>query len=59
MSSDQAKELRRQGIAAAKAGQADQARQFLQQSLRIEPRNEAAWLWLVSLAREQREKFFI
>ncbi len=58
VASDQAKELRRQGIAAAKAGQADQARQFLQQSLRIEPRNEAAWLWLVSLARDQRERFF-
>lgn len=58
MASDQAKELRKQGIAAAKAGQADEARQLLQQSLRIEPLNEAAWLWLVSLAREQREKFF-
>jgi tetratricopeptide (TPR) repeat protein len=58
VASDQAKELRKQGIAAAKAGQTDQARQLLQQSLRIEPRNEAAWLWLVSLAREQREKFF-
>lgn len=58
MASDQAKELRKQGIAAAKAGQADQARQLLQQSLRIEPNNEASWLWLVSLAKDQREKMF-
>lgn len=58
MASDQAKELRKQGIAAAKAGQVDQARQLLQQSLRIDPKNEASWLWLVSLARDQREKMF-
>ena len=58
MASDQAKELRKQGIAAAKAGQVDQARQLLQQSLRIEQQNEASWLWLVSLAKDQREKMF-
>ncbi len=58
MASDQAKELRKQGIAAAKAGDVEQARQLLQQSLRAEPQNEAAWLWLVSLARDQREKMF-
>ncbi|GIL11459.1 MAG: hypothetical protein BroJett038_01790 [Chloroflexota bacterium] len=56
MASEQAKELRRQGIAAAKAGQKDQARQLLQQSLRLEPSSEAAWLWLMSVARDQREK---
>lgn len=58
MSSDQARELRQQGIAAAKAGQKDQARQLLQQSIRIEPNNEAAWLWLASVARDQRERVF-
>ncbi len=58
MSSDQAKELRRQGIAAAKAGQRDQARQLLQQSLKLEPRNEVAWVWMVNLALDQRERFF-
>ncbi|NWG17151.1 MAG: tetratricopeptide repeat protein [Chloroflexi bacterium] len=56
MASEQAKELRRQGIAAAKAGQKDEARQMLQQALRLEPTNEAAWLWLMSVARDQREK---
>jgi tetratricopeptide (TPR) repeat protein len=56
--SDQARELRQQGIAAAKAGQKDQARQLLQQSIRLEPNSEAAWLWLASVARDQRERVF-
>ncbi|MCC6616741.1 MAG: tetratricopeptide repeat protein [Anaerolineae bacterium] len=58
MASDQARELRHQGINAAKAGQKDLARQLLQQSIRIEPRNEAAWLWLASVARDPRERLF-
>lgn len=58
MASEQARNLRRQGIAAAKAGQNDQARTLLQQSLRLDPSNEAAWIWLASLARDQRERLF-
>jgi tetratricopeptide (TPR) repeat protein len=58
VASEQAKELRRQGIAAAKAGQKDEARRLLQGSLRLEPYNEAAWLWLTSVARDQRERLF-
>ncbi len=58
MASEQAKELRRQGIAAAKAGQKDQARQLLQQSLRLEPGSEVGWLWLASVAQNQRERMF-
>lgn len=58
MSSDRARELRKQGIAAAKAGQKDEARKLLQQALKLEPRNEAAWLWLLSVARDQRERMF-
>jgi tetratricopeptide (TPR) repeat protein len=58
VSSEQAKELRKQGIAAAKAGQKDQARQLLQQSLRLDPNSEPAWLWLTSVARDQRERLF-
>jgi tetratricopeptide (TPR) repeat protein len=58
MASDQAKDLRQRGIAAAKAGQKEEARQLLQQSLRIEPNNESAWLWLASVARDQRERLF-
>jgi tetratricopeptide (TPR) repeat protein len=56
VASDQAKELRKQGIAAAKAGQTEQARSLLQQAIRLDPRNEAAWLWMISLARDTREK---
>jgi Tfp pilus assembly protein PilF len=52
VASDQARELRARGIAAAKAGSKEEARQLLQQSVRIEPRNEAAWLWLASVARD-------
>jgi tetratricopeptide (TPR) repeat protein len=58
VSSEQARDLRQQGIAAAKAGQKDQARQFLQQSIRLEPTSEAAWMWLASVARDQRERLF-
>ncbi|MBW4438777.1 MAG: tetratricopeptide repeat protein [Pleurocapsa minor GSE-CHR-MK-17-07R] len=58
MGSDQARELRQQGITAAKAGRKDEARQLLQQSIRIEPNNEAAWLWLASVARDKQERIF-
>ncbi|MBE0689367.1 MAG: hypothetical protein IH587_04515, partial [Anaerolineae bacterium] len=58
MASDQARELRHQGINAAKSGQKDLARQLLQQSIRMEPHNEASWLWLASVARDPRERLF-
>ncbi|MFN8375670.1 MAG: tetratricopeptide repeat protein [Anaerolineae bacterium] len=56
MSSEQAKLLRQQGIAAAKAGQKDQARDLLRQSLRLDPQNEAAWTWLMTVAKDARER---
>ncbi|HVU10663.1 MAG TPA: tetratricopeptide repeat protein [Phototrophicaceae bacterium] len=55
---DDARELRQRGIRLAKEGQKDQARELLQQSIRIEPNNEAAWLWLASVARDNRERVF-
>ena len=58
MSSEQARELRQRGIAAAKAGQNDSARQLLQQSLRLDPASEPAWIWLASIARDRRERLF-
>ncbi len=58
MASDGARDLRQRGIAAAKAGQRDEARALLQQSIRIEPNNEAAWLWLASVARDAEERRF-
>lgn len=56
VSSDQAREFQEQGIQAAKAGQKDQARKFLQQAIRLEPRNETTWLWLASVAKDNRER---
>lgn len=53
-----ARELRQQGITAAKAGRKDEARELLQKSIRVDPKNEAAWLWLASVARDQRERIF-
>lgn len=58
MGNEQARNLRRQGIAAAKAGQRDQARALLQQAVRLEPDSEAAWIWLASLAVDRRERLF-
>lgn len=58
MSSEQAKDLRQRGIAAVKAGQQDQGRTLLQQSLRLDPTSEAAWVWLASISRNQRERVF-
>lgn len=58
MANDDARALRQQGIAAAKAGQRDGARALLQQAIRLEPANEAAWMWLASVARDQRERVF-
>jgi tetratricopeptide (TPR) repeat protein len=56
VSNEEARELQEQGIQAAKAGQKDEARRLLQQALRIEPRNDTTWLWLASVARDQRER---
>ena len=58
MSTDQAKQLLQQGIAAARAGQSGQARQLLQEAVRRDPRNEAAWLWLSSVAKDPPERIF-
>ena len=55
---DDARELRQQGIREAKAGHKDEARELLQQSIRLDPDNEAAWLWLASVARDNRERVF-
>lgn len=58
MASEMARELRQKGITAAKSGNKDEARQLLQQSIRLEPNNEAAWLWLASVARDAEERRF-
>ena len=58
MAVDDAKELRVRGIAAAKAGDRDEARRLLQSAIRLEPDNEVAWLWLASVARDVQERLF-
>jgi tetratricopeptide (TPR) repeat protein len=58
MSQDQAKQFLMQGIEAAKGGQKDQARQLFQNTLRLDPQNETAWLWMSSVARDNRERLF-
>lgn len=58
MAQDRVKQLLQQGIAAAKAGQKDQARQILQQAVKIDPRNETIWLWLSSVAKDDKERIF-
>ncbi len=55
---DDARDLRQRGIRAAKAGDKDEARHLLQLSIRLEPENEAAWLWLASVSRDNRERVF-
>lgn len=58
MAQDRAKQLLQQGIASAKAGQKAEAFQTLQQAVKIDPRNETAWLWLSSVARNDQERIF-
>ncbi|MBA3470968.1 MAG: hypothetical protein H0T53_15140 [Herpetosiphonaceae bacterium] len=45
-----------QGIAAAKLGQRDVARQHLQNVLRTDPRHETAWLWMSGLVDTPAQK---
>src|SRR5215470_17625668 len=58
MANEQAKQVLQQGIAAARAGQQAEARQLLQEAVKRDPRSEAAWLWLSSVARDNAERIF-
>lgn len=58
MAQDQVKQFLMQGINAARAGQKDQARQLFQNAIRLDPQNETAWLWMSSVARDNRERLF-
>ena len=40
------------------AQQNEQARQLLQNAIRLDPSNETAWLWLSSVAKDNRERAF-
>lgn len=58
MSQDQAKQYLMQGIQLAQAGKKDEARQYFSAALKLDGRNEAAWLWMSTVARDNREKIF-
>lgn len=49
-------ELLRQGIEAAKAGQAAQAHNILKQVIEREPQNEKAWLWLSGVVQTDEQR---
>jgi hypothetical protein len=48
--------LLQQGIAAAKAGRKDQARQILIQVTELDERNEQAWLWLSGVVESLEDR---
>ena len=54
-----AQDLLRQGIAAARAGQTDLARQLFARTLQLDPQNEQAWLWLSGVAQSDEERIQI
>jgi tetratricopeptide (TPR) repeat protein len=58
MANEQAQQLLQQGIAAAKAGQRDEARRLLQEAIRRDATNETAWLWLSGVASNDEERIF-
>jgi tetratricopeptide (TPR) repeat protein len=49
-------ELLRQGIAAAKTGQKEQARRILLQVVELDERNEQAWLWLSGVVESSEDR---
>ncbi len=51
-----ASELGKQGIAAARAGRNDEAREYLIAAVEADERNEQAWLWLGGLMPELEDK---
>lgn len=53
MSSEQ---YREQGIQAAKARRTDEARQLLQEAVRLNPNDETAWLYLASVSEDKKER---
>jgi tetratricopeptide (TPR) repeat protein len=57
MANEQARQILQQGIAAAKAGD-PQARQLLQEAIRRDPTSEVAWMWLSTVARDDKERLF-
>lgn len=53
---DAALQLLRKGIVAAKAGDKNLARALLFEAIKVNPRNEPAWLWLASVAETLEDR---
>ena len=51
-----AQQLLQQGIAMARAGHKEQARQALMQVIRIDPQSLTAWLWLADVVESQKQR---
>jgi hypothetical protein len=51
-----AEDLLNRGIAAAKAGQRDEARFFLQKATELDPRDARPWVWLSSTTDDPKEQ---
>lgn len=58
MAQEHARQLLQQGIAAARDNQSEAARELLQRAIQLDPENETAWLWLSSVARDNKERRF-
>lgn len=58
MAQEQARQLLQQGIAAARAGRASEARDLFRQSVRLDPQNETTWLWMSGVAQDDKERLF-
>lgn len=58
MGQESLNQMLHQGIAAARAGQHEAARSILQNVVRLDPRNEIAWMWLSSVAADDTERLF-
>ncbi len=59
MSSDQLRQLLQRGIEAAKGGDAETARKYLGGALKLDPNNEIAWLALVSVTPNPKDRLRI
>ncbi|MBN1217296.1 MAG: tetratricopeptide repeat protein [Anaerolineae bacterium] len=57
MNEPEAQALLRRGIAAAKAGRTEQAREILLQAVEIDERNVQTWLWLSAVVNDPTDKF--
>src|SRR5688500_15941887 len=56
MTNPSADNLLQQGIAASRAGQADEARRLFAQAIQLNPHNEMAWLWMSSVVQTDDQR---